>query len=97
MSVKDFYNAVTPGSSLGHGIGRGVYKLIGTKDICSQEMLDEESLPSQSRHGMSVLNEVLLCRRKYAYLFQYSSCISFLIQNNNYMKKLDPKRGIVDL
>jgi len=58
MSVKDFYNAVTPGSSLGHGIGRGVYKLIGTKDICSQEMLDEESLPSQSRHGMSVLNEI---------------------------------------
>ena len=58
MSVKDFYNAVTPGSSLGHGVGRGVYKLIDTKEICSQKMLDEENLPKQSRHEISVLNEV---------------------------------------
>ena len=65
MSVKDFYNAVTPGSSLGHGVGRGVYKLIDTKEICSQKMLDEENLPKQSRHEISVLNEVILWKRKY--------------------------------
>jgi len=58
MSVKDFYNAVTPGSSLGHGVGRGVYTLIDKKDICSQKMLDEENLPTQSRHEKSVLNEI---------------------------------------
>ena len=80
MSVKDFYNAVTPGSSLGHGVGRGVYKLIDKKEICSQKMLDEENLPTQSRHEKSVLNEVILCKRIHVYLFQLKKHTNFMRQ-----------------
>ena len=76
MSVKDFYNAVTPGSSLGHGVGRGVYTLIDKKEISSQKMLDEENLPTQSRLEKSVLNEVIICNRNYICISRYKSCIS---------------------
>ena len=75
MSVKDFYNAVTPGSSLGHGVGRGVYTLIDKKEICSQKMLDEENLPTQSRQEKSVLNEVILSKRIYVESFRYKTPI----------------------
>ena len=37
MSVKDFYNAVTPGSSLSHGVGRGVYTIVEKSDIGSEK------------------------------------------------------------
>ena len=78
MSVKDFYNAVTPGSSLGHGAGRGVYTLIDKKEICSQKMIDAENLPTQTRQEKSVLNEVILCKQKDVDLFR---CIIQLINN----------------
>jgi len=58
MSVKDFYNAVTPGSSLSHGVGRGVYTIVDKNEICSQKMFDEEKLPIQRRKDISVLNEI---------------------------------------
>ena len=100
MSVKDFYNAVTPGSSLGHGAGRGVYTLIDKKEICSQKMWDEENLPTQTRHEKSVLNEVILCKQKDIDLFR-SIIIIIPVINNTFStetyKYLDSKRGIVDL
>ena len=64
MSVKDFYNAVTPGSSLSHGVGRGVYTIVDKNEICSQKMFDEEKLPIQRRKDISVLNEVILMTMK---------------------------------
>ena len=64
MSVKDFYNAVTPGSSLSHGVGRGVYTIVDKREICSQKMFDEEKLPMQRRSDISVLNEVILMTMK---------------------------------
>ena len=58
MSVKDFYNAVTPGSSLTHGVGRGVYTVLGKDDICSQNTYENEKLPTESKGRPSLLNEV---------------------------------------
>ena len=58
MSVKDFYNAVTPGSSLTHGVGRGVYTILGKDDICSATTYGHEKLPVESKGRPSLLNEV---------------------------------------
>ena len=60
MSVKDFYNAVTPGSSLSHGVGRGVYTVIDQNEIRTTKMYDLEKLPTERRGEISVLNEVFL-------------------------------------
>ena len=57
MSTKDFYNAVTPGSSF-FGVGRGVYTIIDKKDIQSQKMYEDEKLPTEREGEISVLNEV---------------------------------------
>ena len=46
MSVKDFYNAVTPGSSLTHGVGRGVYTILNEDDVCSKNTYENEKLPT---------------------------------------------------
>ena len=59
MSVKDFYNAVTPGSSMSHGVGRGVYTIVDKNDINSAKMYDDEKLPTERRGEISVLNEVI--------------------------------------
>jgi len=58
MSVKDFYNAVTPGSSLSHGVGRGVYTVIDQNEIRTTKMYDLEKLPTERRGEISVLNEI---------------------------------------
>ena len=65
MSVKDFYNAVTPGSHLTHGVGRGAYTLLTDEDIHSAKLYEEEKIPSKKTRVQypSVLNEVTL--RKY--------------------------------
>ena len=96
MSVIHFYNAVTPGSSLGHGVGRGVYTLIDKKEICSQKMLDEENLPTQSRQEKSVLNEVILSKRIYVESFRLKKFYETVYPSMNLII-LDPKRRIVDL
>ena len=57
MSVKDFYNAVVPGSSVTHGYGRGNYEVIQRRDLCSQKTYDMEKLPIRKEEG-SVLNDV---------------------------------------
>ena len=57
MSTKDFYNAVTPGSSF-FGVGRGVYTIIDKKDILSEKMYEDEKLPTERDGEISVLNEV---------------------------------------
>ena len=57
MSTKDFYNAVTPGSSF-FGVGRGVYTIIDKKDILSEKMYEDERLPTEREGEISVLNEV---------------------------------------
>ena len=58
MSVKDFYNATTPGSSLTHGTGRGVYAILGENDVRSSETYKNEKLPTEREGGFSLLNEV---------------------------------------
>ena len=58
MSVKDFYNAVTPGSSLSHGVGRGVYTIVEQSDIGSEKMYELEQLPTNRVGETSVLTEV---------------------------------------
>ena len=60
MSVKDFYNAVTPGSSLTHGVGRGVYTMLEKDDICSAKTYKDEKVPTDGKIGLSLLNEVKL-------------------------------------
>ena len=58
MSVKDFYNAVTPGSSVTHGFGKGVYTTLGKDDVSSPETYENEKLPLETKERPSVLNEV---------------------------------------
>ena len=57
MSVKDFYNAVTPGSSVTHGVGRGVYTILRNDDVCSTGTYETEKLPIDYNDGHSLLNE----------------------------------------
>lgn len=59
MSVKDFYNAVTPGSSLTHGVGRGVYTIIDKDEICSAKTFENEKVPTEKKGRPSLLNEVI--------------------------------------
>ena len=59
MSVQDFYNAVTPGSSLSHGVGRGVYTVVEPKELRTAKMYELEKLPTERRNEISVLNEVI--------------------------------------
>ena len=58
MSVKDFYNAVTPGSSLSHGTGRGVYTILEEQDVKSSTTYDIEKVPTEHNGKYSLLNEV---------------------------------------
>jgi len=58
MSVRDFYNAVTPGSSLSHGVGRGVYTIVKPDELRTSEMYQLEKLPTDRRNETSVLNEI---------------------------------------
>ena len=81
MSVKDFYNAVTPGSSLSHGVGRGVYTIVDKKEICSQKMFDEEKLPTERRKDISVLNEVTLMTTKLSRFYRMPNLYFQLIIN----------------
>ena len=57
MSVKDFYNSCTPGSSITHGVGRGIYTLLTKDEVTSSETFAAEKLPLKP-HGQSLLNEV---------------------------------------
>ena len=61
MSVKDFYNAVTPRSNLTHGVGRGTYAILSEDDIHSARMYEKEKIPDNKlrAHAPSVLNEVI--------------------------------------
>ena len=57
MSIKDFYNAVTPGSSITHGTGlKSVadYIIVADNDICSDEVFLSAELPIPN----STLNKV---------------------------------------
>ena len=58
MSVKDFYNAVTPGSSLTHGVGQGVYTILKKDEVCSAKTYQNEKLPIERKGEASLLNEV---------------------------------------
>jgi len=57
MSVKDFYNSVTPGSSLTHGTG-AMYVAIHDEDIGSKAIYDQERVPVRD----SILNKVAFLR-----------------------------------
>ncbi len=54
MSVKDFYNSITPGSTLTHGTGRGVYTRVEEEEIGSHKMYQQENVPVRD----SILNKV---------------------------------------
>ena len=58
MSVKDFYNAVTPGSSLTHGVGQGLYTILKKDEVCSAKTYQDEKLPIERKGEASLLNEV---------------------------------------
>ena len=58
MSVSDFYNAVTPGSCLSHGVGRGVYKILEEDEVLSANTYELEKLPNTSKGQPGILNEV---------------------------------------
>ena len=60
MNASDFYNAVTPGSSLTHGVGSGVYTIIDQNDLCSEKTYEDGKLPIDEATYSSLLNEV--CR-----------------------------------
>ena len=57
MSVKDYYSAVTPGSSLTHGTGRGVYTILEDDEVTSSTTYENEKLPTEGKPGISLLNE----------------------------------------
>ena len=61
MSVKDFYNAITPGSHLTHGVGRGSYTLLREEDIHSVKLYEDEKIPDEKirADAPSVLNAVI--------------------------------------
>ena len=67
MSVKDFYSAVTPGSSLTHGTGSGVYTIVNDTEVSSPTTYENEKLPTEHDGNSSLLNEV-----KIHYIIQYS-------------------------
>ncbi len=54
MSVKDFYNSITPGSTITHGTGHGSYIRLWDKDVNSSKLYEDEKLPIPE----SLLNEV---------------------------------------
>ena len=54
MSVKDFYNSITPGSTLTHGTGRGIYTRVANEDIGSHKLYENEHVPVRD----SILNKV---------------------------------------
>lgn len=58
MSVKDYYSAVTPGSSLSHGTGRGVYTILEDEEVTSSTTYENEKLPTEDKPGPSLLNEI---------------------------------------
>ena len=70
MSVKDFYNSVTPGSSLSHGTGQGVYTIVDVGNVASSETYENEKLPMEHKEGSSLLNEVncILLTKNYWFL-----------------------------
>ena len=75
MSVKDFYNSVTPGSSLSHGTGQGVYTIVENDNVASEETFENEKLPMENKEGSSLLNEV-------------SIAVDHYILSYNFMKSL---------
>ena len=57
MSIKDFYNAVTPGSSITHGTGlksEADYCIVNDTDIASDKLFQEEEIPVPN----SILNKI---------------------------------------
>merc|ERR1711997_1395613 len=58
MSVKDFYSAVTPGSSLTHGTGSGVYTIVNDTEVSSPTTYENEKLPTEHDGHSSLLNEI---------------------------------------
>jgi len=57
MSVSDFYNAVTPGSTLTHGTGRGVYTVLQEDEVTSNTLYENEKISCITDQN-SVLNKI---------------------------------------
>lgn len=57
MSIKDFYNAVTPGSTITHGTGlksEADYSIVNDEEIESDQMYQKEEIPVPN----SILNKI---------------------------------------
>ena len=87
MSVRDFYNAVTPGSSLSHGVGRGVYTVVEPKELRTAKMYELEKLPTERRNEISVLNEVIIIFKKIRTILSIKNFLFHCIQNYFRFKK----------
>jgi len=61
MSVKDFYNAVVPWSTITHGVGRGTYTLLSKEEVSSAETYKNEKLPPKPDGRPCLLNEIQMC------------------------------------
>ena len=58
MSIKDFYNAITPGSTITHGSGmksEADYLIVNDADILSDKIYQKEEIPSPLN---SILNKI---------------------------------------
>ena len=76
MSVKDFYNAVVPWSTITHGVGRGTYTLLSKEEVSSAETYTNEKLPPKPDGRPCLLNEVMYCYIKHEYArFFIQKCI----------------------
>ena len=89
MSVRDFYNAVTPGSSLSHGVGRGVYTIVDTNELRTAKMYELEKLPTERRNEISVLNEVIIVFKKITMGLYLNNFLFYGIQNYFRSKRRD--------
>ena len=67
MSVKDFYNAVVPWSTITHGVGRGTYTLLSKEEVSSAETYKNEKLPPKPDGRPCLLNEVVYWHVKLKY------------------------------
>jgi Ca2+-binding EF-hand superfamily protein len=73
MSVKDFYNSVTPNSSITHGSGQGIYALLKEEDIRSDHLFDEEKVPVPGGLLNKIQKEGLLTYSDFIFLLHLLS------------------------
>jgi len=72
MSVKDFYNSITPGSTLTHGTG-AMYVAIHDEDIGSRAIYEQERVPVRDSILNRIQNHGLITFADFAFLLNIVS------------------------